>query len=481
MSLGDRVRFKGKRGTIRYVGPVSSDKTGRTWLGVEWDVVGDGIHDGSVRDEATNELVRYFTTEPGRGSFIKPDKAEFALDFIKALEERYVLNHKVEDTLVVGQAFLDGRALSRTGVVGLEGTNVGCPGAKFQHEAPRHDYIKRLDLSDTLFMSWADVFYIAQLLPGLEELVASKNKQLNVLQQSLIQELAAPKRLRNLVLNECGSDVLAKILTVADLSNITDLHLAKCDLSSLPSSLPMYLKVLDLSYNNVNSIGDTFIAALPSGLNSLSLSGNPLSVGSGLAMQHVGLKKLGVDETCIQSWTEIEALSDIFPSLTDIRVWSCPLTDGLLMHGTIESEIRAKIIVRISRIFILNGATVTEDEKREAEMLMLRRGEIFPRRAVLAELHNFEQPKPTNGIRRILVTFEHKGTLIERRLPVSTSLPNLFSVYARLFAVDQGYVNCEKFVIESESSVINLELDGKLTLKDLLSETATKCTIRQET
>jgi dynactin complex subunit len=42
----------GSRGTVRYVGPVLTSKDqSAIWIGVEWDEVGRGKHDGAVTDK----------------------------------------------------------------------------------------------------------------------------------------------------------------------------------------------------------------------------------------------------------------------------------------------------------------------------------------------------------------------------------------------------------------------------------------------
>lgn len=59
-ALGSRVRdiIDGTRGTVKYIGPVAAAKNKtELWLGVEWDNIGRGKHDGSCVDEASIESV----------------------------------------------------------------------------------------------------------------------------------------------------------------------------------------------------------------------------------------------------------------------------------------------------------------------------------------------------------------------------------------------------------------------------------------
>ena len=79
----------GFKGTIRYVGPVASAKNDDKWVGIEWDDVSRGKHDGSVVD-ASGNVHRYFSCASGAGSFVKPTTICFGISFISALRDRYV-------------------------------------------------------------------------------------------------------------------------------------------------------------------------------------------------------------------------------------------------------------------------------------------------------------------------------------------------------------------------------------------------------
>ena len=62
-ALGCRVRdiVDGTRGTVKYIGPVAAAKNKtELWLGVEWDKIGRGKHDGSCVDEASTSISRKY-------------------------------------------------------------------------------------------------------------------------------------------------------------------------------------------------------------------------------------------------------------------------------------------------------------------------------------------------------------------------------------------------------------------------------------
>lgn len=53
MSVGDRIVYGEKRGTIRFIGEVPP--FAGTWFGIDWDCPNDGKHDGTYKG------VRYFS------------------------------------------------------------------------------------------------------------------------------------------------------------------------------------------------------------------------------------------------------------------------------------------------------------------------------------------------------------------------------------------------------------------------------------
>ena len=91
VKIGSRIRDpENFRGTVRYIGPVAVAKDpSETWLGIEWDSLGRGKHDGSCVDNS-GVLHRYFKCLDGYGSFVKPSKVTLGRSFVDVLKERYV-------------------------------------------------------------------------------------------------------------------------------------------------------------------------------------------------------------------------------------------------------------------------------------------------------------------------------------------------------------------------------------------------------
>merc|ERR1719387_1940364 len=83
--IGQRVRVKGKPGsaTVRWVGSLPTKEPGLTWVGIEYDHVGQGKHDGCHND------VRKFQCEMGKGSFAKRQVVDVGVSLLIALKARY--------------------------------------------------------------------------------------------------------------------------------------------------------------------------------------------------------------------------------------------------------------------------------------------------------------------------------------------------------------------------------------------------------
>ncbi|XP_026130660.1 tubulin-specific chaperone E-like isoform X1 [Carassius auratus] len=178
-AVGRRVSCDGERGTVRYVGPVLP--TTGLWLGVEWDDPERGKHDGS------HEGVRYFTCRhPTGGSFVRPKKASFGVDYVTALKQRYEVELqevigeelKISSKTVMMVGFEDikqKQRLENLTEVGLRRCEVSGPGAEneIRNTTP---LAQSLDLSGNLLSSWEVLAAITEQLESLRELQLSQNR-----------------------------------------------------------------------------------------------------------------------------------------------------------------------------------------------------------------------------------------------------------------------------------------------------------------
>uniref|UniRef100_A0A671M0P4 Tubulin-specific chaperone E n=1 Tax=Sinocyclocheilus anshuiensis TaxID=1608454 RepID=A0A671M0P4_9TELE len=174
-AVGRRVSCDGERGTVRYVGPVPP--TAGVWLGVEWDDPERGKHDGS------HEGVRYFTCRhPKGGSFVRPKKASFGVDYVTALKQRYEVelqeaigeDLKISSRTVMMVGFEDVKQkqrLENLTEISLRRCEVSGPGFFNSISVARS-----LDLSGNLLSSWEVLAAITEQLESLQELQLSHNR-----------------------------------------------------------------------------------------------------------------------------------------------------------------------------------------------------------------------------------------------------------------------------------------------------------------
>uniref|UniRef100_A0A673MIG0 Tubulin-specific chaperone E n=1 Tax=Sinocyclocheilus rhinocerous TaxID=307959 RepID=A0A673MIG0_9TELE len=256
-AVGRRVSCDGERATVRYVGPVLP--TAGVWLGVEWDDPERGKHDGS------HEGVRYFTCRhPTGGSFVRPKKASFGVDYVTALKQRY----EVELQEAIGEEL---KISSRTVMM------VGFEDVK-QKQSPAFSRLRVLSLNSCA-LTWTQVLHCAPMWQQLEELYLADNH---------ITELLRPER-------------VLQTLQVLDLSNNHIVQETVLDISHLPC-----LEKLNLS---------------SSGLSVIQFS--DASAGNKTAL-FPALKTLLLDDNNISEWRVVNELEKL-PSLLHLSCRRNPL------------------------------------------------------------------------------------------------------------------------------------------------------------
>ncbi|XP_041043383.1 tubulin-specific chaperone E isoform X2 [Carcharodon carcharias] len=181
-AVGRRIIYRDEYGTVRFVGTVSS--AAGIWLGVEWDNPERGKHNG------THEGVQYFQcSHPTGGSFIRPQKANFGVDFLSAVRDRYGQegNQGIQDCrgnpLRWGKKpieFLGSQDVKQRWFDALLIVSVG--GCQVSHANEEDEIsnvcpnIVELDLAKNLLPSWDKVAQITRQLRKLEHLDLSQNK-----------------------------------------------------------------------------------------------------------------------------------------------------------------------------------------------------------------------------------------------------------------------------------------------------------------
>ncbi|XP_048453176.1 tubulin-specific chaperone E-like [Rhincodon typus] len=175
-AVGRRIMYRDEYGTVRFVGTVASAPG--VWLGVEWDNPERGKHNG------THEGVQYFQcSHPTGGSFIRPQKANFGVDFLTAVRDRYGQegNQGIQDCrgnpLRWGKKpieFLGSQDVKQRWFDALLIVSVsGCQVSHVNEEEEISEVcpnIIELDLAKNLLASWDKVAQITRQLRKLEHL-----------------------------------------------------------------------------------------------------------------------------------------------------------------------------------------------------------------------------------------------------------------------------------------------------------------------
>uniref|UniRef100_G3WPP0 Tubulin-specific chaperone E n=1 Tax=Sarcophilus harrisii TaxID=9305 RepID=G3WPP0_SARHA len=374
--IGRRIDVNGELGTVRYFGDVPPVKG--PWIGIEWDNPQRGKHDGS------HEGTIYFKCRhPTGGSFIRPNRVNFGVDFLTAIKNRYGLeNTKEEDgneMIVIGNKPVETvgfdsikkfqSQLNRLQEVSVWSSAVSCAGNKGEI-AQTCPNIRRIDLSKNLLSSWNEVISIAAQLKYLEVLNLSENKL------KFPYDSPSPSftfsALKVLVLNRTGITWTEVLWCAKGWPVLEELYLASNDIiiSERPTDTLQTLKLLDLS-NNQPIDGDQLfqIAYLPR-LEQLILSDNRISalhfpdagIGCKTSM-FPSLQYLVINGNQISQWSSINEL-DKLQSLQSLSCTQNPLTGGNKEPQTI----RQVIIAKIGQLKILNKCEILPEERRGAEL-----------------------------------------------------------------------------------------------------------------
>ncbi|XP_016358822.1 tubulin-specific chaperone E-like [Sinocyclocheilus anshuiensis] len=370
-AVGRRVSCDGERGTVRYVGPVPP--TAGVWLGVEWDDPERGKHDGS------HEGVRYFTCRhPKGGSFVRPKKASFGVDYVTALKQRYEVelqeaigeDLKISSRTVMMVGFEDVKQkqrLENLTEISLRRCEVSGPGPEneIRNATP---FARSLDLSGNLLSSWEVLAAITEQLESLQELQLSHNRLSTSSDPSRLSP--AFSCLRVLSLNSCAL-TWTQVLHCAPMwPQVEELYLADNDVTELlrPEHVLQALKVLDLSSNQIVQETVLEISHLP-GLQKLNLSSSGLSVfqfsdaspGNKTAL-FPALKTLLLDDNNI---SEVNIKDHV--KIVCVFHLSCRRNPLLQREKNLETS-RQIIIARLSRLELLDMRQVLSDERRGAEL-----------------------------------------------------------------------------------------------------------------
>uniref|UniRef100_A0A7N5KNI0 Tubulin-specific chaperone E n=1 Tax=Ailuropoda melanoleuca TaxID=9646 RepID=A0A7N5KNI0_AILME len=312
--IGRRVEVNGEHATVRFSGIVPP--VAGLWLGVEWDNPERGKHDGS------HEGTVYFKCRhPTGGSFIRPNKVNFGVDFLTAVKNRYVLEDGPEEDgkeqiVIIGNKPVE--TIGFDSIIKQQSENK----LRFPSGSPSRTgtfpALKVLVLNRT-GITWAEVLRCASGWPVLEELYLESN---------------------DLFISERPADVLQTV------------------------------KLLDLSSNQLIDENQLFLIAYLPRLEQLILSDIGISTihfpdaGTGhKTAMFPSLQYLVVNDNQISQWSFINEL-DKLPSLQALSCIRNPLTEGSKEAQTT----RQLIIARIGQLKTLNKCEILPEERRGAEL-----------------------------------------------------------------------------------------------------------------
>ncbi|XP_054431470.1 tubulin-specific chaperone E isoform X2 [Pteronotus mesoamericanus] len=374
--VGQRVEVNGERATVLFYGPVPP--VAGLWLGVEWDNPERGKHDGS------HEGTVYFKcSHPTGGSFIRPNKVNFGVDFLTAVKNRYVLEDGPEEegkehivkianrpveTIGFDSIIKQQSQLSMLQEISLRNCAVSRAGDKgaIAKACPN---VREVDLSVNLLSAWGDVVGIAAQLRHLEVLNLRDNK--------LRFPPGAPSpagvfpALKVLVLSRTGVTWAEVLRCAVGWPVLEELYLESngATISERPADVLQMVKLLDLSHNQLIDENQLFLIAYLPRLEQLILSNTGISslhfpdagIGCKTSM-FPSLQNLVVNDNQISQWSSINELD----KLQSLRSLSCrrnPLTEGSGAQAAYQF-----IIAKIGQLHTLNKCQILPEERRGAEL-----------------------------------------------------------------------------------------------------------------
>uniref|UniRef100_A0A8C3TJF4 Tubulin-specific chaperone E n=1 Tax=Chelydra serpentina TaxID=8475 RepID=A0A8C3TJF4_CHESE len=334
------------------------------WLGVEWDNPQRGKHNGN------HEGIQYFKcSHPTGGSFIRPNKANFGVDFLTAVKNRYGLNDEQdvecekENALVIGKKTVE--------LVGFDSiieqqsqlnklVDISVSECAVSHAGQKEEIsrtcpnIRSINLSKNLLPSWEKVTDIACQVQNLQSLDLSENK-MKFPSASITCTLS---KLRVLALNRTGVTWAEVLLCAPGWPALEELYLASNDITVLerPINVLQTLKLLDLSNNQlIDGSQLQLIAYLPR-LEQLILS-------------NTGISSIHFPDVFCNSfpfsfqWSFINEL-DKLQCLQSLHCQNNPL----MVTEKNPETVRQLIIAKIGQLKVLNKSEIFPDERKGAEL-----------------------------------------------------------------------------------------------------------------
>lgn len=353
LHIGDRIECDEHRGTLKFIGEI--ENMSGIWLGVDWDDVARGKHDGSYKDR------KYFETKyPTSGSFITPKKAKLGISFYEAYQMK--MSELNESHNRMKMFVLENRAIY----------GIGPP----ETIVPLSDTFSRvvdLDLSGNLLKSWEDVSEITILIPTLTSLNVSHNRLSIPAVKDPFTNLFA--NIQELVMNHMGYNWSDILNSTSMFPNLRSLFVCYNDLNELVDSSNYLQKLerLSIAYNHITEWKDVLkLGQLPelkilytnhNGF--LSTYFNDVTLEEEQKTKYFPkLETLELNNNQIQHLSAIDELSKL-PSLRNFSITNNPL------EHEFKENLYLIIIGKLGGLETYTKAKISSTDRKNAEIYYL--------------------------------------------------------------------------------------------------------------
>lgn len=487
IQVNGRVKIQGYYGTIRYVGAV--DGHPGIWVGVEWDDVSRGKHDGRVAGK------RYFqTVHPYSGSLMRAEKVNQFETLEEAIFDRYYEkeeNPLDEFLLREAQQFMHAPLLEIVGMdkiskkqshLGqLSDVSVAFCNVNFAGNLGQFKNLTSLDVSSTLIWNWRIVAEIVRQLPALEFIDLANNRLTVPTEADIEQYKETFAQLKGLNLRNCGYS-WNELLQAARLwPDIEFLSLQDNNFGQLTKvtnqKIFKQLKKLDLQGNGLANFQDILHLGHLKALKELLLGNN--------RFESIKFPECG------------DGFVDEFPALESITLRDNPVTNELELFNELDKlqnlqnlsvnsnkdyeEMSMRAIALIQHLQSLNKRTISAADRRNAEIDIWKMFAIKwlqDKNAVKAQCRVYPAlvkklgqpevamveppPKQSNLIKVRLMRGEK---VIEKKLPQKMSVQALYGLVSKLFKADVEHL----FGIDAEHADIKYSMENSGKTLDFYS------------
>ena len=357
------VPSRDSRGTVRWIGHLEGLESLRVGIELDKPV---GSHSGEYLGRSL-----FLTKDLNRGIFLKREKVDLGITFMAAIERRYIKPQQEDVNVeIVGKEMAEmffAENIFDLLEVSLNQMNV------YSLVVGDRQFLnlQRLSLRENLLYDLSDILRLCVEIPTLSDLDVSGNEFTYF--SSCPSPDNPPTSLKTIVLNDCtflhGSNLYSFLsylgcsLTCVNLDRASGL-----DWSAWP---PLSISSLSLQYANLESwsILSSVVSSLPN-LTSLDISGNEALGDLSVDNQNVftNLRVLGLSACGLTQWSSLRFLSQAASQISSLR-----LADNAV-YGNIRSGLqRSVIIAAFPTLELLNNATISSAQRREAERYVATR------------------------------------------------------------------------------------------------------------